>query len=627
MAVKISRNQWLGLFLVLVCGVGAAHLGGQAPQQQALVIDGGTLIDGNGGAPVPNSVVVIQGNRITAVGRKGAMTVPANARVIDATGKWVLPGLWDSQTIYNWYYGEMMFNYGVTSNIGIGNSGEIGPVVRDAVLHGKLLGPRPFTGVSRIVTQNNNDTGLETVLTPNRAPKSAEETRNYVKAFIAGGADYIIFQDGGLPYEYYVAGFEEANKTGTPVFTRSYGPGLDPPRAARLGSRNLPHSGGVGRTISKTAPGPGINELDLYADMDEAKAKDLIQILVQHGTALVPTLKLSYGGYQKDWGRFEQEDRRVLSKPNLLAYYPPERVVTGLAAYTNPLVTTDHRRQGYQNHLRFHKMFVDAGGHLVAGGDTNASKVPGINIHHEFLAFREAGVTPMQIIQGATKWAAEMIKKDKELGTVEAGKIADVIVVRADPLQNIENLRQVDTVVFDGRQVELGIHSWFSDPFRRDSGQNPPVENLRWVVAFKRMMFGDNPQAGAGRGGAGAGRGGGAAAPAGAAPMLPDGALSPNPAIETISPILFTEGSPTSTVTLKGFNFVRKSQVLFRGRSVPYQVVSPTELQVTLDASLLKEAGRFELVVKNPWPYNPATGRAWGDGTSNKAHIIVNYRY
>src|SRR5580765_6299056 len=129
-------------------------------QQQVLVIDGGTLIDGNGGAPVPNSVVVIQGNRITAVGRKGAVTVPANARVIDASGKWVLPGLWDGQTIYNWYYGELMFQYGITSNIGIGNSGEIGGAVRDAILHGKLFGPRPFTAMSRIVTNNNNNTGL-----------------------------------------------------------------------------------------------------------------------------------------------------------------------------------------------------------------------------------------------------------------------------------------------------------------------------------------------------------------------------------------------------------------------------------------------------------------------------------
>jgi Amidohydrolase family/IPT/TIG domain len=342
---------------------------------------------------------------------------------------------------------------------------------------------------------------------------------------------------------------------------------------------------------------------------------------VEHGTAVVPTLKLSYPGYAKDWARFDREDHQALTDPNLLAYYPPARVLSGLAAYNNPPATTERRRQGYQNLLRFLKMFSDAGGHVVPGGDTNASKIPGLNIHHEFLAISEAGIPPMRIIQGATKWAAEMINRGKDLGTVEAGKLADVIVLNADPLQSIDNLREVDAVVFDGRQVDLGIHPWFSDPFWRDSGFNPPVQNLRWVVAFKRSMFGDNPAA-AGRGG---GRGGAAAAAM--TPVLPDPVLSPNPAIESTSPILFTQDSPSSTVTLKGFNFVRRSQVLFKDQSVPYKVVSPTELQVTIDANLLKEAGWFDLVVKNPWPYNPDTGAAWGDGTSNKAHLIVNFKY
>ena len=66
---------------------------------------------------------------------------------------------------------------------------------------------------------------------------------------------------------------------------------------------------------------------------------------------------------------------------------------------------------------------------------------------------------------------------------------------------------------------------------------------------------------------------------------------------------------------------------LFRGEPVPYKVLSPTELQVTLGANLLKEPGWWDLVVKNPWPYNPDTGKEWGDGTSNKAHVIINYKY
>ena len=86
-----------------------AHAQGQ---QQVLVIQGGTLIDGNGGAPVPNSVIVIQGNRITAVGRAGAVQVPAGATVINATGKWITPGLIDSMAIGNWMYGEAYLHFG-----------------------------------------------------------------------------------------------------------------------------------------------------------------------------------------------------------------------------------------------------------------------------------------------------------------------------------------------------------------------------------------------------------------------------------------------------------------------------------------------------------------------------------
>src|SRR3954470_17946962 len=77
-----------------------------AQQPQALVIQGGTLIDGNGGAPVPNSVIVIQGNRIMAVGRGGQVQVPAGVTVINAAGKWVTPGLIDAKSNWNWPYGE-----------------------------------------------------------------------------------------------------------------------------------------------------------------------------------------------------------------------------------------------------------------------------------------------------------------------------------------------------------------------------------------------------------------------------------------------------------------------------------------------------------------------------------------
>jgi hypothetical protein len=94
-----------------------------------------------------------------------------------------------------------------------------------------------------------------------------------------------------------------------------------------------------------------------------------------------------------------------------------------------------------------------------------------------------------------------------------------------------------------------------------------------------------------------------------------------------MTPIIVTQGD-SCTVTLTGFNFVRRSAVYFKGHAVPFKAVSPTELQVTLDADALREAGRFDLVVKNPEPLDPFYARSmWGNGTSNVAHLIVNYKY
>jgi hypothetical protein len=103
---------------------------------------------------------------------------------------------------------------------------------------------------------------------------------------------------------------------------------------------------------------------------------------------------------------------------------------------------------------------------------------------------------------------------------------------------------------------------------------------------------------------------------------------SPQPAIESISPLIVTQASGTVEVTLRGINFVRRSTVLFGGRLVPSRVVSPTEIRMTLDADALRAVGKFDVVVRNPEPIDPffVTGM-WGNGTSNTAKLIVNYRY
>jgi predicted amidohydrolase len=604
-------------FLSILCGISPAR----AQQPAALVIEGGTLIDGNGGAPVRDAVVVIEGNKITSVSRKGQATYPANAVVIRADGKYVLPGLFDSQNSYSWYFGEAMLDHGVTSTIDVGTTGETAVPYREAVFHGKARGPRAFTGVSRLSVNANAlvSTGLENPLTHTRVPKSAEETRQFVKAWIAAGADYILTYDGALPMDYYQAAFDEANKAGIPVFTRAYGPVLFPKDAALLGSANLPHSAGIGIAVTKDPSKfrqgrDDRNDLDHYAEMDDAKAKDLIQILVAHHVALVPTFMINFPGYPKDWNQFAAETKALFSNPELLAYYPPSAMQSALASYNRAGDQGEvraRRELGFQNAARFHKMFVQAGGHIVISGNTNDAWPPGVDLHQEMQVMADdVGLTPMQIIMGSTKYPAEMLRKEKLLGTIEAGKLADVIIVNADPLQDIKNLDKINTVIQDGKVVELGYHPNYSSPFSNEAARTVSVEGLPWAVSMKKATGGaeGGPQRGAENGAA------------------PDPANSPQPAIESMNPIIVTQGDSVM-VTLKGFNFVRRSAVYFKGQPVPFRAVSSTEIQVTLDAEALREAGRFDLVVKNPEPLDPFYLRSmWGNGTSNIAHLIVTYK-
>jgi len=619
-ALRLSICFAILLLIVLF----AVSVPGQTPAPAAIVIEGGTLIDGNGGAPVPDSVVVIQGNRIAAVSRKGQATYPPNAKIIKADGKFILPGLWDSQVSNSWYFAEPQLNHGVTSTIDVGTGGETSVPYRDAVMHGKLVAPRGFTGISRISSSNagvwSNWTGLESPLTPTWVPKTVEETRAAVRLRVAAGADYIIFYDGGLPIDFYRAGFDEARKTNTPVFTRAYGPILLPGDAALLGSVNIPHSAGIGLAVtqdpSKWPTRDDRSELDRYAEMDDAKAAALVKVLVEHHTALVPTFMINFPGYPKDWPQFAPENRKLLTEPGLLAYYPAYAVNTALGNGGGRAETgavRERRMKGFQNALRFHKMLIDAGGRVVVSGNTNEGKAPGLDLHHEMQILAEAGIGNMQIIQGSTRWAAELIGKQKILGTVEAGKLADVIVVDADPLQDIRNLDKINTVILNGGVVELGYHSWYRSPFNMVGSYSPTVEGLPWTAAVKNAL----------RGGSG---GNGAVATGRTAPVT-DPANSPQPAIETIAPYMVTQGA-ASTITITGFNFVRRSQVLFDGKPVRFEAVSPTEIHIMLDAEQLRTAGRFDIVVKNPEPFEPAMGnRIWGNGTSNQAHLIVNFKY
>jgi imidazolonepropionase-like amidohydrolase len=595
----------ISLAAALMLGTTGDRVAAQNAGAPALVIQGGTLIDGNGGARVPNSVVVIQGNRISAAGPAGQTQIPAGARIIDARNKFVLPGLWDAQTNYSWFNGELNLNQGVTSIIDIGNGEELSILHREAVTHGKIRGPRTFIGIGHLGGANPDElTGLETALSTRQIPKTVDETVAVTKRLLDAGADMVMFHDGrNFTPDMVAAACREAHARGKVCTQRADGPKMKAKDAAIAGADQLPHARGIDLDIMRDGATPTNNVLERFAQMDDAKAKSLIDVLVREKTSPVPAIIHESPGYPKNWDRMASAIRKVFTDPDLRAYYPDAfyKETTRVHDAVDTGEVRQRRMAGYQNVLRFYRMLDAAGGKTVVGGDTNAQKVAGFVVHDEMEILEEAGIPRMHVIQGATKWAAEALNRQGDLGSIETGKLADILIVNADPLQDIANLRNIDSVIMDGKVADRAFHSYYSTPFLGSVDDIRVVEALPFTVTLKAATF-----------------------RAGNARQAPDPVESPQPAIQTINPIWAKEGDPAVTMKLTGFNFVRRSRIFFDGLSVPWRWVSPTELEVTISADLLKRPGRYDIEIQNPLPVNLPD---WGNGTSNKAHFMVDFRY
>lgn len=581
----------------------------QVPESNIVVIEGGTLIDGNGGPPVLDSRIIIRGNRIESVTRKGQTPIPAGAQVLQADGKFILPGLMDAHVHYQAWMGELFLNHGVTSVFEIGGGGELGLLRREALRRGKIPGPREFLAVGSISGQKiaavRGAVGLGGPLASRQVVDSPEKAREILRRFLDAGADYLKVHRGP-PVEVYRAAAEEAHKAGKALVVQALGPTVYAREAVLAGADILEHAAGVeysvARDPSKWKDWGSIEAHSIspvaWIDMDEGKAADLIQLMVQRNVFLEPDFvargRSLFDGSDKRF-RYELQDHQLLSRPSL-AYLPRWYRVKWERNYHEfddlPAGEQQERVQGLRNMMRFIAQFVKAGGKVLSGTDVPGWAVAGLSLHHELDMLVAAGLTPMQAITASTKNVAEGFRLRDNLGTVEAGKWADLLVVNADPLQDINNLDKIEWVIQNGRIVNQGYHAWFSTPFELLG-----VQGLSWYQALSRQTMNADPTWAFGW---------------------------PPPGIGAMSPTVVQEGDPAQTLTLKGVNFVQKSIVFFQDQPLPTKFISGNEVQATLDAGRLARPGSYAITVRNP---EPLQRPEWGNGTSNKAYLIVNFRY
>jgi imidazolonepropionase-like amidohydrolase len=412
-------------------------------QEKIVVIAGATLISATGQPALPDSVVVIEGGRITAVGPRSAVKIPPAAVMIDATGKTVLPGLWDMHAHFEQVeWGPIYLAAGVTTVRDCGNEFDFIAAVRDMTNSGRGLGPRLLLAG---FIDGDSPRSIGTV----RAD-SPEEARKMVARYKDAGFEQIKIYSSVKPDIVPII-TAEAHRLGMTV-TGHVPTGMDALEGVEAGMDQINHIEYVASAIQpRRSPGSGSPP---PVDLSTPEAAAVIRFLKSHGTVIDPTLVIyEMGAHSRDTpvSSFEPGINKV--SPELLGALENAGVPASEAQAAEAYFDSEVSLVG-----ALHR----AGVPIVAGTD---QAVPGHSLHREIELYVRAGFTPMEAIQAATIVPARAMKLDAESGTVEVGKRADLIILDGNPLDDISNIRRVRTVIANGRVLECA-RLWESVGFK-----------------------------------------------------------------------------------------------------------------------------------------------------------------
>jgi imidazolonepropionase-like amidohydrolase len=408
-----------------------------------------TVVDVTSGRTARDMTLVVRDGRIAAVGRSGAVAVPAGARTVDARGKFVIPGLWDMHA-HLWDHDvtvPLLVANGVTGIRDMGSDLDSTLALRGMIERGSRLGPRIVTAGPIVDGPRDDAAELHlTVATP-------EEARRAVDSLAGRGVDFIKVYHF-LSRESYFAVADEARRRGLP-FAGHLPPTVTPIEAADAGQRSVEHLYGVvehvlGREAMRATP-----FVELVRRYDEAKADALFRRLAARGTWQTPTLAHFHSFAFRD-----VPDSGYANDPHAayLTTAMRDRWERYMPARILPADVAANRAAGYRKLSEIVGAMQRAGVGILAGTDNGIKYVyPGFALHDELARLVDAGLTPLQALQAATISAATFLGLADSLGTVQPGKVADLVLLDGDPLADIGNTRRISAVVVGGRLVGADV--------------------------------------------------------------------------------------------------------------------------------------------------------------------------
>ncbi|MSO57238.1 MAG: hypothetical protein EXQ55_10020 [Acidobacteria bacterium] len=429
----------MAIRILLTC-VALLLSGAAAPQAQqgatgpVTAIVGARLIDGTGGPALDNSVVLVRGDRITAAGPRASVTVPKDATVIDASGKSLIPGLVDAHYHLNKPQEEMKrlflvaLAWGVTTFRSVGNDSRGAMPLYQAVRRGEVLAPRLYTAGQGFLKT------LPSPTYPALIPESPAQAREFVRDLKEQQADFvkIWMRETRLTPEIISAIIDEARLRNIPMVVHV-----------------------TDQAVLHEIADQGVTDI-MHEPIDKPITPELIAYIKSKKLSFVPTLASTEASYY-----YSEHPEYVNMPARFNGFYADGRARYLDPAYRKKILDNPDlpkRKAGFRAMLPFIKTMYDNGVRVIVGtdgGSTGETTPIGHATHRELQLFAMAGLPPLAIIRAATLDAARVLERTENptYGAIQAGKIADLVLLNADPTVNIANTEKIDRVMRAGKWV------------------------------------------------------------------------------------------------------------------------------------------------------------------------------